>query len=248
MKRKKNAFTLIEILVTLGVIGIVAALTLPGIIDDTKKKTAAAELARCTELTQTGIANVMHQVGKHTDGAVSADKLSDIKVSDVFGASELTDNYLTNGQTLFTSTRGPMGITEVDNSYLSGVKTYAGGSISNLYANFSSSNVYQFIKRHSVIIVEDINDANAANADKDEVIARIFFDINGKDGPNVLAKDIFLFGLTNGGHLVPAGSNAYNQNTMNETIPLFAEACNDGVTDGRSCSARIMNDKWKINY
>ncbi len=246
MKRKKNAFTLIEVLVTLGVIGIVAALTLPAVIDDTKKKTAAAELARCVELTQTGIANVMHQVGKHEE--TSADKLSDIKISDVFGDSELTDNYLTNGQTLFTLTRGPMGITEVDNSYLSGVKTYDGDNMSNLYANFSSSKVYQFIKRHSVIIAENINDANAANADKDEVIARIFFDINGKDAPNVLAKDIFLFGLTNAGQLVPAGSGAYNQNVLNETIPLYTAACADSVTDGRSCSARIMNDRWKINY
>lgn len=43
---RENAFTLSEVLITIGIIGIVAALTLPTIINDTKNKEYAGSPAK----------------------------------------------------------------------------------------------------------------------------------------------------------------------------------------------------------
>lgn len=42
----KNAFTLAEVLITLGIIGIVASLTLPGLIQNNSKTTVEAKLKK----------------------------------------------------------------------------------------------------------------------------------------------------------------------------------------------------------
>lgn len=262
MNDKKMAFTLTETLIALAIVGVIAALTLPMLAGGTDKKTNAAELARAVELTEGGILNIMSQVGHNRESA--AEKLSEISVNDVFGDPEAVqaepedpenpedpeepekqETYLTDGQNLYTQMKGLMGLTEISNTYLTKAKTYSGESISN---SFSSNKTYKFNKRSSVIITEDINDSNAQTADADTVIARIFFDVNGEKGPNRLGKDIFQFGLTNGGHVVPAGSQAYNNNVLSETLPLYTETCAGSVTDGRSCSARVMSDGWAIKY
>ena len=42
----KQAFTLSEVLITLGIIGIIAAMTLPSVIADARKKSTAAHLKK----------------------------------------------------------------------------------------------------------------------------------------------------------------------------------------------------------
>ena len=48
----KNAFTLAEVLITLGIIGIVAAMTLPGIINDTRYAEIQTSLKKNYSITQ----------------------------------------------------------------------------------------------------------------------------------------------------------------------------------------------------
>lgn len=276
MFNKKSAFALTEVLIALAIIGVITALTLPQLAKDTDKKIFSAELARAVELFEGGMTNIMRQAERNNDTA--PDKLSDIKTSDIFGnisddsavgsgsededdeeeTGTTTDSYLTDGQTLYAQMKGLINIIEVSNAYLTKVKTYSGDAISTVYANFSNNKVYKFTKHSSAIIAEDIDDSKVktldaegnetGTVDANKVIARIFFDVNGSKGPNRLAKDIFQFGLTNGGQLVPAGSQAYNDNVFSETVPLFTAACNNSVTDGRSCSARVMSDRWQIKY
>ena len=45
-KRQKAAFTLAEVLITLGIIGIVAAMTMPMIVENTKKQQTVVQLKK----------------------------------------------------------------------------------------------------------------------------------------------------------------------------------------------------------
>ena len=54
----KKGFTLAEILITVGIIGVLATITMPNLIIDVDKNTRGAAVARGVQLTETGIANV----------------------------------------------------------------------------------------------------------------------------------------------------------------------------------------------
>ena len=73
--------------------------------------------------------------------------------------------------------------------------------------------------------------------------------------PNKKGRDIFAFGLTTKGKLVPAGTKKVQEFTANVTndlgssVPLAEDGCKDGnITNGWSCTARVIQDGFKINY
>ena len=82
------------------------------------------------------------------------------------------------------------------------------------------------------------------NADRDTIVARVIIDANGVAAPNRFGEDVFLFGLTNNGTLIPAGSKQYNDFDDNVAV----DACADTAGDGLACAARVMADKWEIKY
>jgi hypothetical protein len=65
-------------------------------------------------------------------------------------------------------------------------------------------------------------------------IARIVVDVNGLGKPNMLGRDIFVFGLKSGSNsIVP-----YSKDTTD---------CVKGG-EGMSCSKKIIDENWKMNY
>ena len=77
------------------------------------------------------------------------------------------------------------------------------------------------------------------------IIAKVIIDANGAEQPNKFGEDVFLFGLTNRGVLIPAGSEKYHD--FDNTVATGA-CSGDGVGDGTACAARVMADKWEIKY
>ena len=51
----KKAFTLAEVLITLGIIGVVAAMTLPTLVNNTEKKELDAQLTKSYSVLQNAI-------------------------------------------------------------------------------------------------------------------------------------------------------------------------------------------------
>lgn len=255
MNKLKHGFTLGEVLITLGIIGTIAAITMPSIVKFSSTKTIGPMVGRCVQAIEQGISEVFSS--SNGEKSISALQLKDV----IPGSADAT--YLTNGNTLFVSTAGIMGSRQVSaadrTNYVAKVKVYSGNSnISTLYDNFAQNLVFKFGKSDGYVIPESMNDETVTSylttnglddIPGDVVIDRIFIDGNGKSGVNRLGIDVFLFGLTNSGKLVPAGSQAYNNNIFNENIPLYTAACNGtNVTDARACAARMVNDGWKIEY
>ena len=65
---QKTAFTLAEVLITLGIIGIVAALTLPTIINNTRGKELQSQLLKAYSVLQAAINKMNYDEGQVVNG------------------------------------------------------------------------------------------------------------------------------------------------------------------------------------
>lgn len=251
MRKKAYGYTLAEILVTVGIIGVVAAITIPGFVLNSRNVTDVAAVARGVELIQNGMKNILSASIDNSEDGSGITTLSALQRRDVLGEdTENPGTYMTDGDLLFSATEGLMGTEEVDNAYLAGVRDYSGNNTArSIYDFFNNCTTYRFAKTNIVVIFQPVDNASIGNniAD-DDVITRVFIDANGDGRPNQFGRDIFLFGLTNSGTLVPAGSEAYNKNIFNEELALYTEDCSDEIGNGLACSARIMADNWSVKY
>lgn len=251
MRVNKSGYTLAEMLVTIGIIGIVAAMVLPGLIVGSKKVTDISAVARGVELVQNGMKNILTTAQNNNKDGDGITTLSVIQLKDILGDDiENADTYITDGDLLFSVTKSFMGTEDYDNDYLAEVTDYSEETSANdIYDSFNNFPAYKFAKNNIVVIFEPIGDntINENTAD-DDVIARVFIDANGAEKPNQFGQDIFLFGLTNNGTLVPAGSQAYNKNIFDEELDLYTDACDENIGNGLSCAARIMADGWSKKY
>ena len=70
---------------------------------------------------------------------------------------------------------------------------------------------------------------------KSDISERLYIDVNGYRGPNMYGRDIFTFGITENGHIVPI-------------TYLSSSSCGKNMNDGESCFRKIVEDGWKMNY
>ena len=261
MKKNKQGYSLAEVLIALAIVGVVAALTIPSLVKNTADTSLGPSIGRAVQSVETGLANVFALAQKRAadNDTHFTNSLSALQVKNLFSGAENEDDYLADGTLLFDMTQGIMGCKKIENNgYLDDIKEYSGNTkLSSTYNDLDNTVlIFNFEKKQALVmqmsisgISEYLTNIGYKDVPQDVVIGRIFIDGNGKDAPNRLGHDVFLFGLTNSGHLVPAGSEAYNNNIFNETIPLYTEKCaGDNVQDARSCSARLVNDDWKIKY
>lgn len=261
MSMKKNklfiqGYTLAETLITLAVIGVIAAAVVPQTFEKVASKKISQNLLKTYELVQNGMKNVMASAAQNN---MEADftTLDGILISDILGNNALNANkhliFDDNGNALFTRTSFATGAQSADVEDYN-VITYQDNPISEIYQDFNAWNKYQFKNNNkSIIIVQPISENDVNNYggifEQGTVLTRLFIDANGTDVPNKLGKDVFMFGLANNGQLIPAGSYAYNKNVYSEDIsevdmtqqPLDLE-------DGRGCAAVVMAKGWEIKY
>ena len=247
--KKLKAFTMLEAIVTVIIVGIVAALTLPTLSKNINNEINCSQLGKNINLIQNGIAEMMQYAQNKSEDATAIQNLGAIQVKDLFTnppEGESLNSYMADGQRLFSITGGFLNVSEAINYDINAITDYSGNPVDENI--LSDCQTYQFNKNKAVIIFQSISNV-VENTDDNDVITRILIDTNGNATPNRIGNDIFLFGLTNSGHMVPAGSDAYNNNIFGENINSYKEDCQNGeINTGLSCSARVIADNWKIKY
>lgn len=222
----KKAFTLSEVLITLGIIGMVAALTMPAVIANYQKQETVSRLQK--------VYSVLSQ-------AVKRAELSEGEIK-YWNFSLLPENfyktyirpYITVSQE-FINSDPPFDI-----SY-----KCLNGRICNTYGSYSNKSVPKIILNDGSMIIFDFLGNNY------EVILT---DINGYKKPNTWGKDMFAFSIQAEGGLRPYGLGAaipggsFGDKMDRETIinSSNARACKKGK-DGVWCAVLIMIDGWQIN-
>lgn len=231
----KKGFTLAEVLITLGVIGLVAALTLPSMYNNYQKALIGKTLARSVELVEQGMLNIRQEAQLNSETGDTFETLSSIKKSDL-GLSG--SSYITDSNAFYNSTKSFLGIENSDYD-VTNISAFAGNLDTNLKSLYTA---YKFNKLNAIVAFQNKTGTTTSN---DSIISRVIIDANGAAKPNTFGKDVFIFGLTNSGTLIPAGTQKYAD--FDSKIPT--DGCSgSSVGNGTACAARVMADKWEIKY
>ncbi|MBR6098851.1 type II secretion system protein [bacterium] len=234
---RKAAFTLAEVLITLGIIGVVAALTLPTLISNYQKKVYVTQLKKSYAVMSNGFKLMMGHDG----------------------VTELKDTYAFSGMLADKCTNGGGGtnnlltdecrsIKEGLESVFSGIQfvpcngkaakelngTYIGGTGGGL-GRKSTYTCIQFPDGSEIIHLSAKKAGNNIG---------IFVDINGAKNPNTVGRDIFYLDVNNNGVI----TGSYNVTQNWRTATSSTDKCEmDGTSRGWGCAGRVLEED-AMNY
>lgn len=232
----KNGFTLAEVLITLGIIGIIAAMTLPSLIGNYKRKVVVNRLKRTY--------SVLSQAFEHT----RAD-YGDSSGWDIGGG------YMASGTEYKTVTENFSKIyiipylAKIKNTSYSKWKDYG----YNYIKIFDSWTTEQNLNRAGQMLA--LNDGTILqispathnygteeNRDDRIVSIMIWADINGLKSPNESGKDIFAFRMMLNDGRFGFYDFDYSENQSTERNQLL----NKCKIAPYTCGLLIMADNWEI--
>ena len=262
---KKRGFTLAEVLITLGIVGVVAALTAPALVMSSRNEANAARLSTVVSNMENAFQSAIAQEG--------VDNLYGTSLWDFGGGDSLGANDA--GIPRFV---GRLGQYMIVNGYKNNQADFYGNGV-QVYAMSDTGGVGRATtvtgtpfaietKNGAAIFMQCMRNNNLA-ANKPGAIAAgcslytdaaaVAIDVNGKNGPNVFGRDIFFFILGENGILYPRGSNDTNYFLRSRGDGRWSErgvvsSCRDddkgreATQKGTGCTARVIAEGYKINY
>ncbi len=232
---KKVAFTLAAVLITLGIIGVVAAMTLPTVIEKHQKqvtvnrlKKAYSTLSQMVIRTYADNGSVSDYLGSGTvvDANTTKEFFATYRLP-YFNAPIVANHYFyNNNSTPFKSFKGkPMDI---------GIYTaYGAGRI--LFST-QDGTIYH-VQVMDWVLDENGNNTGVAVYNKHQ---EVFVDVNGEKEPNIEGKDIFRFVVDFNNNVVqPWCDSRFSISDINN-------GCDKTKGAGYCCSAKIIKDGWQI--
>ena len=232
---KRKGFTLAEVLVTLGIIGVVAALTTPALIQNVGNAKVGPKLAKAKSTFETAAEMMLTENNANTIRSIAS-----------------------NGNDLGKELSKYMKISKSDQDIA--YKGYKGDGKNGLgianWARYDSDDgmIYWFggISSKSNWPVDTANYEDIPN---NEYIALVWVDINGSEGPNRESKDTFRFALYNDGTLRPWGARGFWRSSKeapdNAKGKYWNEnhACDEyAVNNSPTCTGSIFDNGMKIIY
>lgn len=202
----KPAFTLAEVLITLGIIGIIAAMTLPSIIQRKQEKVTVNQLKKSYSLLQQSYERIVYETGsapRYWGMTGMNDASSHIIMANKFVPYFKVIQNCIGKDASFTKKHC------VDDSRYAAPQNYASVRLIDGIT---------LIFRHWT---GQCNRKWGTTKALENVCGEIIVDLNGTKSPNMFGEDMFAFYLTNYG-VIPVGMQA-------ETIHSFSKYCNLSV-------------------
>ena len=234
----KFGFTLAEVLITLGIIGVVAALTLPMLIAKYQKQVTVSGLQKSYSVVTNMIRKAEAKHGLISEWSEWSADLPWYKKS--ANSKYVLEHYLA--------------------PEANGAKVYESNAQSgNFYVRFmcdtkdnGADNDAQYKRMNGGTVITHLNEVirSIRLADGacigfkpiDGNVSFVYVDINGDKKPNVVGKDFFEFILTYDGKLLPRGYELSDDDLKNDrNCPI------SGYYIGDCSAAKIMRAGWKIN-
>jgi len=260
----KHGFTLAEVLVTLGIIGVVSALTIPTLIANYKKSVYVTQLKKSVSSWEQAF-----QKMKADDGV---DNIVDTTVFSNINGSECALNSNDNNcKYFFIALERYIKITNITTvgSVNYKFKYIKKGSTPLFPANNGNTKII-FLNDGSAIMnfrfkkipqnsSYSCSQIESAGGHLCQVMGQISIDINGLKGPNTNGRDIFDFTISEKGKLIPfwsKDSSIYTYLDDRDDWSKKPTACGTkGIPDaeqvatyGSGCSARVIANGWKMDY
>jgi prepilin-type N-terminal cleavage/methylation domain-containing protein len=223
---KKQGFTLAEVLITLGIIGVVAALTLPSLISNTADAEIGPKLAKAVSMFEQANGNLLNEYD--------------------------SDNLLDTG--LIVPNTAPTDYMEALSHHLKiypyqGTTSYSfpsEGGFGTVNIQRSTGFCWQ-TKDGMIYFVSPWNNNVQGTVPYKQRIGVVFIDITGPAQPNLTGSDGFGFSLMNDGTLIPIGSTS-GLGYMTD-YPWTSQCPNNATpTTYISCTASIFENNYKVLY
>lgn len=222
--RKKYAFTLAEVLITLGIIGIVAALTIPTLISNYQKTVYIAQLKKAVSTFD----NAMQQL------TAAYDCGGDVSCTGIISPVAYATTNLSTGNLFvpyFNIAKNCL--TTLPGCYPENVKKYDGTPRSG--GDISQTDWYKFITADgtSYAINFEIDRESCVNAKSTSPCGVVVMDVNGPlKGPNYMGRDIFV-------------SRFYGNGLISYYSPGNNTPCSENEW---FCFDKILKEGWEMNY
>ena len=228
MKTIKTGFTLAEVLVTLAVIGVIAALTIPGILQNAEKKQLAARAKTAFSI----MSQATNQLIADNDGNLAGNCfVGDLQQEQVLNCYAGKLSIIKNCGT------GTGCFPDVMYKYLNGSD----------WANINHYNRGKAILNNgmSVYFFDDNGDCSTDYGDgpMNYTCGGIMADVNGFNGPNTIGRDLFRMYITKTG-IYPAGGNYISSSWTGSN---YSQSCNPNIANGNGCLGRILKE-GAMNY
>ena len=215
--RLRRAFTLAEVLITLGIIGVVAALTIPSLVANHQEKATVSQLKKAYSTMSNALVLAMNEHGTVDQWGLTASGAG----SDITGAANFYEKispYLVvlndcknKGGCFYDGYYNTLGTKK---------EQFAG----------TASNFYTFTLTDGTAIAIWTTQSSTCTNDASAICAVLFVDINGKKKPNTTGRDGFWFRVRNN-RIVPYG-------TTDEEFQSCAYI--DGTYPSRTCTAWVL--------
>lgn len=236
--KNRAGFTLAEVLITLGIIGVVAALTIPTLINNYQKTQYVTQLKKSYAQ--------FNQVLKQ----MAADNgcIGNLKCTGFFDSGTDNDSL---GDEIVKYIKVVKNCRSETGCVANNVSSAYDGS--DARADWDDGGGYSFISADgtSYTIYNASNDCGTGSTrnvtnDLAQYCGDLVIDVNGPTkGPNNEGRDIFTFYIANGNGpiIYPSGGVDevwwWNGNT---------KYCADDDKTGQSCTGRIIEEGWQMNY
>ena len=231
-----KGFTLAEILITLSILGVVAAITMSSIVPNYQERIRVTQLKKAYLDLQSSYLMAVTQYGPFTrwgvTGNSSVNKDEDGN-PDSLSLSSSTDE-VTNRI-----------LSKLDVNYNNSASAYAYsflGGYSNKLSNFSPKWSSKNGMTFNWAWISSKN-CNGESGTLKNICGDILVDLNGSKGPNVVGQDIFNFYITKD-RIVPTGEKNQERRTLSNNF------CNRNINkdfNGYACAAWVI-EKGNMDY
>lgn len=231
----KKGFTLAEVLITLGIIGVIAALTAPSLVQNAGSAKIGPTLAKAVNTFESASQNLLLDEG-----------VSKVTATMTGSGTGAQDSY-------FEKLSNYMKITTVDSTQLNGYSiengnkdpygTSAFGGCPPVGSGYLQDGIL-YLPRYRAGVANN-------NPPHKQLIGTIVVDINGLTKPNKVGKDVFGFAWYNDGSLKPMGSTGWNINTpdvKSDTVHWSKTCTESSVTNAWGCAGSIFENNLKVIY
>ena len=241
MKKILKGFTLAEVLVTLSIVGVIAALTLPSLSLNVQKQQIGPALAKAINTLEYAnkLALEQNQVRRLSDLVVSVDSgLTDEEKQKKLSESYL-DDVLVPYMKLYKLSK--------QISYVGAINA-PGVSIQKATDVYSTpDNIFYMVQASYV--------RNGIS---------LFVDVNGSKGPNLAGRDLLALWVYDDGGVVARGGRAFTMRQFssgslddllvegrvdNPNLTYSEQRCNDTkITSWLDCAGRIADNNYQVDY
>ncbi len=225
-----SAFTLAEVLVTLGIIGVVSAMTVPSLMQNYQRQSYVTQLHK--------VYNELSQAALRYQNDKNAINLKEAGLTSVAEVNNFINSYF---KVVSTCDKAETPC------FASSYKKMSGS------AAFFEADCKSFILASGAAIRPYFNGGNSGNR-----ILSVAVDINGQKGPNIIGRDFFILCLYNNGVIddTDDGLTDDDGELLEVSIPisredrekLYTNICASDSSKTTGCFGKILNDNWEMTY